>query len=112
MGCGVSDSDGLCEFALHFLLTGQGDARRLAATMARHKPDLPALELIFVLASAASGLEAVFCGPESGAVALDAWRTSALVGVDLHIMQEMGLPSRLCADLLEYWKTEDGYFLG
>lgn len=108
---GISDIDGLCEFALHFLLTGQGDARRLAATMAESKPDLSALELIFVLASTASGLEAVFSGGESEAIALDAWRTSALVGVDLHIMQEMGLPCRSCADLMAYWKSEDGYFL-
>lgn len=109
---GIGDIDGLCEFALHFLLTGQGDARQLAAKMAEHTPNLPALELIFVLASAASGLEAVFSGAESGAIALDTWRTSALLGVDLHVMQEMGLPCRLCADLLAYWTNEDGYFLG
>jgi hypothetical protein len=103
--------DGLCEFALHFLLSGQGDARRLVATLAEDRPEMPVLEMMFVLASAASGLEAVFSGVESGAVALDTWRTSALVGVDLHVMQEMGLPCRLCADLLEYWKNEDGFFL-
>ena len=108
---GISDMDALCEYALYFLLTGQGDARSLAATMAEKMPTLPALELVFVLASAASGLEAVFSGLESKLIALDTWRTSALVGVDLHVMQEMGLPCRLCADLLEYWKKEDGYFL-
>jgi hypothetical protein len=79
--------------------------------MAETKPELPALELIFVLASAASGLESVFSGRESQVIALDTWRASALVGVDLHVMQEMGLPCRLCADLLAYWKSDDGYFL-
>ena len=108
---GIGDMDGLCEFALHFLLSGQGDARRLAASLAQHTPDLPALELVFILASAASGLESVFSGAETSAIALDAWRTSALVGVDLHMMQELGLPCQTCEDLVEYWQTEDGFFL-
>ncbi len=106
-----NDIDGLSEFALHFLLSGQGDARRLAAEMAQQMPGLPALELIFVFASAASGLEEVFSGTETKAIALDAWRMASLVGVDLYMMQELGLRRDLCADLLDYWRSEDGFFL-
>ena len=108
---GTSDIDGLSEFALHFLLSGQGDARLLVADMVQRMPALPVLELIFVLASAASGLESVFSSAEAKAIALDVWRMASMVGVDLHMMRELGLPRELCADLLEYWRTEDGFFL-
>ena len=108
---GHSDIDALYEFALHFLLSGQGDARLLVAEMARRMPALPALELIFVLAQAASGLESVFSSAEAKAMALDVWRVATLIGVDLHMMQELGLRRDVCADLLDYWQSEDGFFL-
>ena len=107
----VSDFDGLCEFALNFLLTGEGDARRLAARLAGLFPDLSALELIFVLATAASGMESVFAGPETVGSAQEAWKIAALLAVDLHQMQVMGLPHRTCGDLMGYWRAEDGFFL-
>lgn len=107
----ISDFDGLCEFALNFLLNGEGDARRLAARLAGLFPDLPALELVFVIATAASGMESVFAGPETVAAAQDAWRIAALLAVDLHQMQVMDLPHATCGDLMRYWRTEDGFFL-
>jgi hypothetical protein len=111
MFAGVGDIDQLCEFAIGFLLTGRGDARRLAVELTREAPERPPLEVVFVLSSAAAGIEDVLSGEESRATALDAWRVAALLGVDLHMMQVLGHPHGRCADLMTYWQTEDGFFL-
>ena len=111
MPLGGDDIDQLCEFAINFLLSAQGDARRLAATLVLDSPDRAPLEVIFVLSSAAASIEDVLSGPESNAIALDTWRTAALLGVDLHMMQLLGRPTGYCHDLLHYWQTEDPFFL-
>lgn len=111
MSVGGVEIDHLCEFAIDFLLSGQGDARRLAARLVMEKPDRSPLEVIFVLASAAASIEEVFAGPESRALALDAWRMSTMLGVDLHMMQVHGRPNQYCHHLLHYWQTTDPYFL-
>lgn len=103
--------DEICEFAINFLLTAQGDAKRLAVRLAERCPETPVLELVFVLSIAAASLEEVFAGREVAGLAADAWRVAALLGVDLHMMQRRGLPSLNCADLQHYWRTFDGYFL-
>ena len=112
MSVGGGDIDQLCEFAINFLLSGQGDARRLAASLVMDSPDRAPLEVIFVLASAAASIEEVLSGPESKSLALDTWRIAALLGVDLHMMQLLGRPTGHCHNLLHYWQTEDPYFLG
>ncbi len=112
MSVGGGEIDQLCEFAISFLLSGQGDAKRLAATLVMDSPDRSPLEVTFVLSSAAASIEEVLSGPESRAMALDAWRTAALLGVDLHMMQLLGRPNLYCHNLLHYWQTEDPYFLG
>ncbi len=109
---GAGDIDVLCEFAINFLLSGQGDARRLAVHLVRQMPERSPLEVIFVLASAAASIEEVFAGSDSKALALDGWRVASLLGVDLHMMQVMGRRSGRCQDLLVYWQTVDRYFLG
>lgn len=103
--------DLLCEFSINFLLSGQGDAKRLAATLVMDSPDRSPLEVIFVLASTAASIEDVLSGPESREMALQTWRTAALLGVDLHMMQVLGLPNRHCHSLLHYWQTQDPFFL-
>lgn len=103
--------DEVCEFAINFLLTGQGDARRLAVTLAERGPHSPPLDLTFVLSLAAASIEEVLSSPEVAITAADAWRTAALVVVDLHMMQQRGMPHHTCADLLRYWQTIDGFFL-
>lgn len=107
----MSNIDEVCEFAINFLLTGQGDGRRLAVALAERGPRRPPLDIAFVLALAAASIEEVLASPQLALAAADAWRTAALVGVDLHMMQQQGLPHRDCADLLRYWRTVDGYFL-
>lgn len=103
--------DDPCEFAINFLLSKRGDAKRLAVTLAKLSPARPALELIFVLSSAAAGIEEVLAGPETVAVAMDSWRVAALLGVDLHVMQRRGLAHGTCGDLIRYWQTHDPFFL-
>ncbi len=111
MSLGGGTIDLLCEFAINFLLTRQGDARRLAATLVMDSPDRAPHEVIFILASAAASIEEVLSTPEAKALALDAWRHAALLGVDLHMMQLGGNPTAHCHSLLHYWQTVDGYFL-
>lgn len=111
MSVGGAEIDRLCEFAIGFLLSGQGDARRLAANLVMSRPDRSPLEVIFVLASSAAAIEGVLSGPQSRALALDTWRIAALLGVDLHMMELRQHPNGYCHDLLHYWQTEDPYFL-
>ena len=111
MSVGSGQIDQLCEFAINFLLSGQGDAKRLAATLVMDSPDRSPLEVIFVLSSAAASIEEVLSGPESKALALDTWRMASLLGVDLHMMQLLGRPHDHCHNVLHYWQTEDPYFL-
>lgn len=79
--------------------------------LARRAPQLPALELIFLMSLAVSSIEEVLGGAEMLEIAADAWRITALIGVELHMMQRHGLPHFSCADLLEYWQTVDDFFL-
>lgn len=102
----------MCEFAIGFLLSGQGDARRLAVTLAREAPHRLASEVILVLASAAASIEEVLAGPETHHIAVETWRTAAMLGVELHMMQLLQKPRGTCGDLLHYWQTEDLWFIG
>lgn len=111
MSVGGADIDQLCEFAIDFLLSGQGDARQLAVKLVTNQPDRPPMEVIFILASSAAAIEEVLSGPDSRALAVDTWRIAALVGVDLHMMEILHHPTSRCHDLLHYWQTEDPYFL-
>lgn len=112
MSVGTQDIDQLCEFAINFLLSGQGDAKRLAAKLVTDSPDRSPLEVVFVLSSAAASIEEVLAGDESRAIALDGWRMAALLAVDLHMMQMLHRPTLQCRALLHYWQTEDPFFLG
>lgn len=111
MSLGGADIDRLCEYAINFLLNGQGDARRLAANVVMSRPDRSPLEVVFVLSSAAAAIEEVLAGTNSRALAVDAWRIAGLLGVDLHMMDVHGLPHDHCHQLLHYWQTHDRYFL-
>lgn len=104
-------SDETCEFAINYLLSGQGDAKQLAVSLVRRAPHRPVLEVVFVLSIAAASLEEVFASPEVALAAADAWRVAALLGVDLHMMQKCGAPQDDCGALLRYWQNVDGYFL-
>lgn len=105
------DFEALCEFALQYLVTARGDARALAVTLVQRHPDLPVLEIVLILSTAASGLETNFSDDTARSLAVDAWRISALLAVDLHLMAEIGTQGRRAADLMDYWLEEDDFFL-
>ena len=103
--------DDLSEFAIDFLLAERGSARQLVVKMAERMLQRSPLELIFVLSITASGIEETFGGEAIAGVALDTWRSAALLEVELHMMQRGGIQRDTCADLLTYWRTVDCYFL-
>lgn len=108
MAADCPDFEALCEFALGYLIAGRGEARRLAATMVEAHPDLPVLELVLVLSSAASAFESTFSNAEARDQALDAWRIAALLAVDVHLM---GAGAVTGGALMEFWRREDDFFL-
>ena len=101
----------MAEFAIEYLLSGRGSARRLVAVLAERWPERPALEFVLVLSLAANGIENMLGGDEAARIALDAWRMAALLGVDLFDAQALGLPHYSGADLLTYWRGHDPFFL-
>lgn len=103
--------DDLAEFAIDFLLTGRGSARRLVRVMAEHWPDRSALSLPYALAAAASGIGQVLKGAEVGQLSQEAWCMAGLVGVDLFVAQSNGLPHLTNRDLLAFWHSHDRFFL-
>lgn len=103
--------DEMAEFAISYLLTGGGSARRLVYELAARWPARPALEFALVLSLAANGIEETLTGEESARLSRDAWRMAALVGVDLFDAQALGLPHRTGADLIAYWRQYDPFFL-
>lgn len=107
----MSTGDEMAEFAIEFLLSGRGSARRLAAVLAERWPMRPALELVLVMSLAANGIEETLRGEEASRITMDAWRMAALLGVDLFDAQTLGLPHYSCADLLAYWRVHDPFFL-
>ncbi len=89
-------------------MTGRGDARQLAAHLVQDHPEMPVLEVVLVLSSAASGLESTFSNAEAQQQAVETWRMAALLAVDVHLAGGAGLRSR---DILGFWQAEDDFFL-
>lgn len=87
-------------------------ARDLPLALARGWPDAPILDLVLAIATGCDAVETMFgrTGP-SGHRAQDAWRVATLLATDLRAMQALGLPRARAADLLEYWRSHDPYFL-
>ena len=101
----------MAEFAIEYLLSGRGSARRLVAVLAERWPARPALEFVLVLSLAANSIEDMLGGDEAARISQDAWRMAALLGVDLFDAQALGLPHYSGADLLAYWRGHDPFFL-
>ena len=101
----------MTEFALQLLLAGPGMAHGLPRAMVAQWPDQPVLQLTLALSLAASGLETAFADAADQLAARDAWRVAALLAVDLHEMQRQGHPHGRAADLLDYWRAHDPFFL-
>ncbi len=101
----------MAEFAIEFLLSGRGSARRLVGELATRWPDRPALEFVLILSLTANAIEETLRGDEVNRLSQDTWRMAALLGVDLYDAQALGLPHHSGADLLAYWRAQDPFFL-
>ena len=109
MSDGVGPSDRL-HFAIARLLDTPDGWRPLVREMVARWPEGPASELIYVIVAVANEIEATFApGSPAREGAERGWRLAALLGVDFHAMDMVGLPHAKAADLPAYWKI-DPYF--
>ncbi len=97
-------------FAIERLLDTPNGWRPLVRDMVSRWPDARASELVYVLVSAATEIEAMFAeGSPARDGAAHGWRLAALLGVDFYAMDAVGLPHATAADMRGYWKI-DPYF--
>lgn len=97
-------------FAIEHLLDAPNGWRPLVREMVRRWPEARASELVYVLVSAATEIEAMFAeGSPARDGAEHGWRLAALLGVDFYAMEAVGLPHATAADIPGYWKI-DPYF--
>lgn len=111
MSQSVSVLDDLTEFAIQFLLAKQEAVSRLPYAMVKRSPNRPPLELVYALSMAAGGIQQMLQGADLSPRAAQAWQMAALLGVDLYMMQRLGLPTDSAGDLLAYWQVHDRFFL-
>ena len=109
-GC-VSDEE-LIEAVVRVLLSDEQDPRRLVRLLVGTWPEAASLQIISVLAMAAGSVEHMLAGAAATRNAQDCWRMAGLIGVDLCMMQRMGLPHDTAGDLMAYWLVYDRFFLG
>jgi hypothetical protein len=109
VGCVVDEE--MIEAAVRVLLSEKQDIKSLVRFLVTNWPAVPALQIIHVLAMAAGSVEHMLADADAAHSALDAWRMAGLVGVDLRMMQAMGLPYETAADLWAYWLVHDRFFL-
>ena len=107
----VVNEEELIEFSVRQVLSCQRDARKLVHDLALGWPQAGAQQLVYVLSITAGTIEHMLAGPEVARVAQDVWRMAGLVGVDIHMMQVMGLAAGTAADLMSYWQAHDPFFL-
>jgi hypothetical protein len=104
--------DQMTEAAIEHLLADGALPRALPAVLARRWPDVPPLEVVLVMVTAANGIERMLTAASTNCHMVEqTWRMSALVSVDYHVMQSLRLPHKTASDLLLYWKLHDSFFL-
>jgi hypothetical protein len=98
------------EFAIEQLLDTPHGWRALVRNLVAKWPEAPASELVYVLVTAASEIEARFAeGNPKRDIAARGWRLAALLGVDFYAMDMVGLPRHKASDIAGYWMI-DPYF--
>jgi hypothetical protein len=111
MGVGTVDEEVLIEFAITALLDEKQEPRTIVASLVQRWPDAPPLSLLYILSMAAGGVEQMLSSPDIQVRAQEMWRLTGLVGVDLYTMHCMGLPQDSSADLYNFWRAHDPFFL-
>lgn len=84
-------------------------ARDLAASLARTRPDLPALVLALPFTLAAAAIDEMLgAGADARWAAQEAWRIAALIGADALLLRGQGADT--LADLCRLWQQPDEVF--
>ncbi|MCB6177739.1 hypothetical protein LHP98_06295 [Rhodobacter sp. Har01] len=107
----ASELEAMIECVVRALLSGQQDGRLFVRDLVQSRPAAAPLDIVYVLVMAAGTVEALLASPAITGAAQDCWRMAGLVGVDLWMMERLGLPRDTTADLMAYWSTHDRYFL-
>jgi len=94
-------------FAIERLLRSEEGWRGLVRDLVEGWPDAPPLELGFVLVCAASAIETAFSsGSPAHEAAMEGYRLAALLAVDVHAMELLGMPHARADDLHRYWEID------
>lgn len=105
-------SDSLTEFALERLLSTPEGWRAMIREAVARWPDSPPLAIVFATVNASAQIEAIFSeGSPSRQAAQNGFRLAGLLSADLYAMEALGLPRARAADVMQYWKAHDDYFL-
>jgi len=111
-GSAMDRIDHMTEFAIAGLLAAPDGWRSIVRDIAARWPDVPPLEITFVLVSAAEAISDLLAVDDpSRDVGAHAWRVAALLAADVYAMERLGLPRETAADLFAYWKRYDSFFL-
>lgn len=105
--------DSLTETVIARLLVEQAPssriARDLAASLARTRPDLPALFLALPFSLAAAAIDEMLGGgADARRAAAEAWRIAALIGADALMLRGQGADTLV--DLCRLWQHTDEVF--
>ncbi|MDP2064038.1 MAG: hypothetical protein Q8J98_13160 [Phaeovulum sp.] len=99
------------EFAVGRLLAQGEGWRALVRDLAARWPEADPLDLVMALVDAAAAIERMFApGSHAQEGAVHGYRCAALLSLDIHAMNRLGMRCGRAADLAAYWQI-DGYFL-
>ena len=94
-------------FTIERLMRNDDAWRGLVREMVVRWPEVPPLELGFVLVSAASAIETSFTNTSPAReAAMQGYRLAALLSMDVYAMQLLGMPHAHARDLLGYWEID------
>lgn len=105
--------DEMVEFSLIRLSERPDGHRSVTRELVKRWPDVDGLQIVFVLVSAGHAVEKIFARDArfTSDEVEQAFRLAALVSVDLFALRIEGQLAPTGADLLDYWRKSDPYFL-
>jgi hypothetical protein len=108
----LDNLDAMTEFCIERLLAGSEGWRGVVRDIAARWPNVPPMEMVLALVSAAEAIAGLF-GPAGPAreAATHAWRLAALLALDVYAMERSGHAHARASDCLDYWRSKDRYFL-
>ena len=110
---GLKQIDNMIDLAIARVSEGPDGARRAVSELATRWPNATGLQIVFVMVSAGHAIERVFTGENDtpNTETAQALRMASLLSVDLFAMEKRGNFSPTGADLLDYWREADPFFI-